>query len=544
MFHFPKNFTSLLFLVGLVLCAAATPAQAFPHIFVPPIPIECHCVAVNPVTNKIYALNNSRSILTVVDGATGVTSTLATEYGLSAVAVNPVTNRVYVLNSNSNYVLVIDGATNTSTTVATGLWPDDVVINTLTNKIYVVNSGGYWTTEPSPQFFQGSVTVIDGATNATTTVMTGASSLAAAVNPVTNKIYVTNYDSNNVTVIDGATNLTTTVAAMTSPIAVAVNPATNKIYVANNQSKNITVIDGASNSTSTVAGGTQPVALAVNQVTNKIYIVNLGDSPGAKGSVTVIDGVTNTTTTVPIWAYPTSIAVNSVTNKIYVVNSGIGPGYVYNLYSVTMFDGATNVPNTVATGINPRGIAVNMTTNKIYVTGYSSSGQDHVTVLDGTAYLNVVEFYSSKLDNYFITADAIEAAAIDNGSAGPGWSRTGNSFRSGGSSAVCRFYGSQSPGPNSHFYTANASECDGLKQLQAATPVTEKRWNFESLDFLSTAPTNGTCPNGTLPVYRAYNNGYARSVDSNHRITTDLAVIQQAVALGWIAEGVVMCAPN
>ena len=39
---------------------------------------------------------------------------------------------------------------------------------------------------------------------------------------------------------------------------------------------------------------------------------------------------------------------------------------------------------------------------------------------------NVVEFYNANLDHYFLTADANEAAAIDNGSAGPGWSRTGN----------------------------------------------------------------------------------------------------------------------
>ena len=38
-----------------------------------------------------------------------------------------------------------------------------------------------------------------------------------AVNPVTNKIYVANYGSNNVTVIDGATNATTTVSAGTQP---------------------------------------------------------------------------------------------------------------------------------------------------------------------------------------------------------------------------------------------------------------------------------------------------------------------------------------
>jgi len=33
---------------------------------------------------------------------------------------------------------------------------------------------------------------------------------SVALNPVTNKIYVANFSSNNVTVIDGATNSTTT----------------------------------------------------------------------------------------------------------------------------------------------------------------------------------------------------------------------------------------------------------------------------------------------------------------------------------------------
>jgi YVTN family beta-propeller protein len=65
------------------------------------------------------------------------------------------------------------------------------------------------------------------------------------VNPVTNKIYVVNNGSSNVTVIDGATNDTTTVAAGTSPYAVAVNPVTNKTYVANSGSDNVTVITDA-----------------------------------------------------------------------------------------------------------------------------------------------------------------------------------------------------------------------------------------------------------------------------------------------------------
>ncbi len=155
----------------------------------------------------------------------------------------------------------------------------------------------------------------------------------------------------------------------------------------------------------------------------------------------------------------------------------------------------------------------------------------------------VVEFYNANLDHYFITADANEAAAIDEGSAGPGWIRTGGSFKSGGSTPVCRLYGSQVPGPNSHFYTLAGAECDGLKQLQATTPASQKRWNFESLDFISSSPTNGACPTGTVPVYRAYNNGFARGVDSNHRLSSAAAAIQDVVMRGWINEGVVMCAP-
>ncbi len=151
-----------------------------------------------------------------------------------SVAVNPVTNMIYVANNSSSNVTVIDGATNTTTTVAAGSHPYSVTVNTVTNKIYVANNNS------------GNVTVIDGATNITTTVAAGSSSHSVAVNPVTNKIYVANYGSNNVTLIDGATNATTTVAAGSNPFSVAVNPVARRVYVANYTSNNVTVIDSLS----------------------------------------------------------------------------------------------------------------------------------------------------------------------------------------------------------------------------------------------------------------------------------------------------------
>jgi YVTN family beta-propeller protein len=87
----------------------------------------------------------------------------------------------------------------------------------------------------------------------TTTVAVGTYPLALALNPVTNKIYVANYQSANVTVIDGATNGTATVPAGANPQTLAVNPVTDKVYVANRLSSTVTVIDGATNDTATVA---------------------------------------------------------------------------------------------------------------------------------------------------------------------------------------------------------------------------------------------------------------------------------------------------
>ena len=76
-------------------------------------------------------------------------------------AVNSLTNKSYVANSDDNTVTVIDGATNNTTTVAVGIYPSAVVVNPATNQIYVANSCG---NDPSCVSL-GTVTVIDGATN-------------------------------------------------------------------------------------------------------------------------------------------------------------------------------------------------------------------------------------------------------------------------------------------------------------------------------------------------------------------------------------------
>src|SRR5664280_223297 len=148
-----------------------------------------------------------------------------------AVAMNSTTNKIYAVNQLGSSVTVIDGATNATTTVPVATSPQAVAVNPITNKIYVASSGG-------------TVTIIDGATNSASTVNAGSGPNAIAVNSVTNKIYITNADG-TMTVLDGATNTTSPVAVGSNPQAVSVNPVTNKIYVANSSSATVTVVAGA-----------------------------------------------------------------------------------------------------------------------------------------------------------------------------------------------------------------------------------------------------------------------------------------------------------
>lgn len=182
--------------------------------------------------------------------------------------------------------------------------------------------------------------------------------------------------------------------------------------------------------------------------------------------------------------------------------------------------------------------------------GYGLPGALLARVRIADVAANIVEFYNSQLNHYFITADPAEQAAVDAGAAGPGWSRTGLGFRAYtaalgiplGQSPVCRFYGSTAidpatglrRGPNSHFYTGQAAECAAV-QLDAG-------WVLEGIAFHTRLPeANGLCAAGTVPVFRTYNNR-ALFNDSNHRYTIDFATYQTMQGLGWAPEGIVFCA--
>jgi hypothetical protein len=53
----------------------------------------------------------------------------------------------------------------------------------------------------------------------------------------------------------------------------------------------------------------------------------------------------------------------------------------------------------------------------------------------------------------------------------------------------------------------------------------------------------GQCRSGLLPVYRAYNDGFAHGIDSNHRYALDQSLLAPLLAKGWKDEGIAFCVP-
>jgi hypothetical protein len=144
-----------------------------------------------------------------------------------------------------------------------------------------------------------------------------------------------------------------------------------------------------------------------------------------------------------------------------------------------------------------------------------------------------VEYLYADWGFYFVTAFPSEIDALDNGAFGRAWVRTGETFhvwRSpvAASAATCRFFSAVFAPKSTHFYTPFQAECNALK----ANPA----WVDEGIAFYVALPdADGLCAVGTVPLYRAYNNGIGGA--PNHRYTTTFATLQQMLAAGWTFEG-------
>ena len=345
-------------------------------------------VAVNPVTNTAYVINEFGNNVSVVDGSSGaVKATVPVGNRPEYIAVNPQTNRIYVSQGDAS-LTVIDGNTNTPASYAIGS-TGPIAINPINGIVYIVRLSSPATDEVtrfddtgatptwysmSTNSFQpmdmtldpltnilyvvhypaGHVRAIDGSSTSdfppSTQIDVGKPADLIAMNPITNKVYaLTENSASPIAVINGADNTFVPLAPTVGiPKGVAINPVTNKIYAVFDAQ--IVVVDGATNAFTVLASGSAgggPVGVAINVVTNKVYV------PNADGTMTIVDGDTNATSTIAIPANATYVAVNPVTNTAFVTSpSGL------SIVDGAASDGAHALPLTTAitqtaSGTNP-----------------------------------------------------------------------------------------------------------------------------------------------------------------------------------------------
>ena len=340
-------------------------------------------LAVNPVTNQVFTIAATTAgsgftaspMISIVDpgGFTqSQTLNLGSQTSNGPIVVDPTANKIY-MSDGVNLLYTIDGPTFTSTTppisIASGL---AMVLNPATQKIYAIDGGS-------------TLALIDPGTGAVQRVTVGTSPRGLDVNPVTNKVYVSNFGSNTVSVVDGATGaIKATVAVGNRPSGIAVDPVTNTIYVANVLDSTVSVINGA---TDTVQGQPLPVLaqprfVAVNSATNKVYVAS-----GNAASLSVIDGATNAINTALLSDTADALAVNPANNKIYV--GGVQNGQLF------VVDGVTNNVTTLQLFTQSVILAVNTATGQVV----ASDARTHIVLIDGNS--NQVEA------NFSVSAGAL-----------------------------------------------------------------------------------------------------------------------------------------
>jgi DNA-binding beta-propeller fold protein YncE len=388
-------------------------------------------LAVDQVTDTVYATNATYSTMAVLNGATcnaqdttgcsAVAPTVATGATPGRPAIDVVTDTVYVPNQGvgdqGDTVSVINGATcngtqhsgcgQTPATITVGKGPVWVTLDATTHTAYIMNGT------------DGTVSLVNTTTcNADDTsscdqvppaVAVGSDPAGLTIDPALHTLYAVNNWDDTLSVINTATcNATVQSGCSTTPPSIQVGagadavvavPTTGTLYAANSVDNTVSVITAASCDATNTKGcrvqapaatvgvtgafrpnqivGAEPDAVAVDPATSSVYVANEGANTvsvlnGATCSGVKTAGCAQVAATIHLAAasYPTGLAIDQATATLYVTDNGGNTVSVINAGTCNATDqaGCTQTPPTVTVGAGPFAIAVNATTDTVYVT--------------------------------------------------------------------------------------------------------------------------------------------------------------------------------
>ena len=103
-------------------------------------------IAVNPVTNLIYATNHWEQFISVINGSSNkIIANITQRYYSHLLAVDEKHNLVYSTNSNNQELAVINGSTNQiMKAIDTGIGANSMAVNLGTGMLYIAGGMGFY----------------------------------------------------------------------------------------------------------------------------------------------------------------------------------------------------------------------------------------------------------------------------------------------------------------------------------------------------------------------------------------------------------------
>jgi YVTN family beta-propeller protein len=304
--------------------------------------ISRNAIVLNPLTDRIYAVDGAHSAVEVIDGKTHAVSQIKVGKDPLAVAVNTATGLIYVANHGSGTVSVLDGKTDRLlATIDVGPRPYSLAADPATNKIYVSN------------VYSNKLSVIDGATNTVQRIDAGSFDVIT-IGADPDSVFLLSYESSRLTLLHGSSMSNVQLGAM-HLWGVAEDREARTLYISRIGSGDIVALDERTHAVTPIGAGKMPCAVAVNTKTKTIYVANYVDE-----TLTIIDGkALRPVATVKVGRHPQAVAVDESKNLAYVANTLDS--------TVTAIDGSTHkVIATLPAGKNPYALAVDSATGGLY----------------------------------------------------------------------------------------------------------------------------------------------------------------------------------
>jgi len=292
-------------------------------------------VAAQAGRNVVFVSSAAENRILVLNGATReVIGSIARPAGGSpvALAVDSQRDRLYDLDGALNRLIVRNAANGAVVSeIPLPTTPRAVALNPATNRIYVTSS------DASGASF---LSVIDGASllPLVTKALPPSHARGIAIDASAKRIFVALSGTNRVAVLDAETHLTMqTLPTGSNPQGVAVDATRLRVYVANRDGDAVTVLQPAQQGYTLVPGGiTIPrgqTAVAVNDVTGRAYVAHTApglpsfpsSAPSGKLSVYELDSATPTyrlVERITVAQGPGSLAVNLANHRVFVASPG------------------------------------------------------------------------------------------------------------------------------------------------------------------------------------------------------------------------------